>query len=495
MVDRLSRTDLAFLAEPATAPRHNATIDIFDPGDAGFDYARLVDLIRDRLAFVPRYRQRIQCRARPLAHPLWVDDEDFDLAFHVRRSALPRPGSRPAAGAGGPDHVPPARPDPPAVGGLLRRGARGRPGRPALQDPPGARRRGARPSTWDSSSSTTHTGRPRFEPDEWAPRSRAAHRRARSWPARSATRHDSQTVVNTVRGTSRPRAPRTPHPTARSVAGAVDRPRQVPESRSARALAAAPVGDRRDLPGRLPQGAQGARRHGQRRDPGDRHRRLRSWLMTRAESMGGIRQVRAVVPLGHRRGARGRPRSAARSPRTSSTCPSERRARSSGCTRSPTRSRRTRRPAAAWRPTGSPASPASRRRRSTRSGRGSPPTSCAAATSCRSPTCPGPQSPLYAAGAEMLASYPVAPLLPGHPLVISVTSYNGGVFYGITADRDLVPDADLLGICIREALDELLEVSLRRHGTRAPRGRRRAASPPGPTLKEPELGGPTLRIV
>src|SRR5215218_2591921 len=84
---------------------------------------------------------------------------------------------------------------------------------------------------------------------------------------------------------------------------------------------------------------------------------------------------------------------------------------------------------------------------------------------------PGPQAPLYAAGAEMLASYPVAPLVPGHPLVISVTSYNGGVFYGITADRDLVPDADLLGICIREALDELLEVSSAGR-QRAPRGRR-----------------------
>ena len=52
--------------------------------------------------------------------------------------------------------------------------------------------------------------------------------------------------------------------------------------------------------------------------------------------------------------ARGRPRSAARSPATSSTCRSASPARWSGCTRSPTRSRRTRRPAARSPPTGSP---------------------------------------------------------------------------------------------------------------------------------------------
>jgi diacylglycerol O-acyltransferase len=72
----------------------------------------------------------------------------------------------------------------------------------------------------------------------------------------------------------------------------------------------------------------------------------------------------------------------------------------------------------------------------------------------------------------MLGSYPVPPLLPGHPLAIGVTSYDGGVFYGITADRDWVPDAELLGTCLREALDELVEVS---SATReqAPRGRSR----------------------
>jgi diacylglycerol O-acyltransferase len=85
---------------------------------------------------------------------------------------------------------------------------------------------------------------------------------------------------------------------------------------------------------------------------------------------------------------------------------------------------------------------------------------------------PGPQAPLYAAGARMVATYPVPPLLEGHPLAIGVTSYDGSVYYGVTADRDMLSDADLLGPCIREALDELVESAIGDQ-PRAPRGRRR----------------------
>ena len=55
-----------------------------------------------------------------------------------------------------------------------------------------------------------------------------------------------------------------------------------------------------------------------------------------------------------------------------------------------------------------------------------------------------------------------------------MTSYDGGVFYGITADRDLLPDADVLGQCLTDALDELLDTAT---GTRprAPRGRKKPA--------------------
>ena len=88
---------------------------------------------------------------------------------------------------------------------------------------------------------------------------------------------------------------------------------------------------------------------------------------------------------------------------------------------------------------------------------------------------PGPQFPLYADGARMLESYPVHPLLPDHPLAIGVTSYDGGVFYGITTDRDAVPDADVLRQRLLEALDELKD-SASDTRPRAPRGRKKAAA-------------------
>jgi diacylglycerol O-acyltransferase len=84
---------------------------------------------------------------------------------------------------------------------------------------------------------------------------------------------------------------------------------------------------------------------------------------------------------------------------------------------------------------------------------------------------PGPQFPMYLAGAEMVETYPVPPLQPGFGVAIGVTSYDGGVYYGITADRDALPDIDVLGQCVREALDELVD-SASDSRPRAPRGRR-----------------------
>jgi diacylglycerol O-acyltransferase len=90
---------------------------------------------------------------------------------------------------------------------------------------------------------------------------------------------------------------------------------------------------------------------------------------------------------------------------------------------------------------------------------------------------PGPQFPLYAAGARMTESYPVQPLLPGHALAIGVTSYDGGVHFGVTADRDAVPDVEVIGQCLTEALAELSETTSESR-VRAPRGRRPAQPRP-----------------
>jgi diacylglycerol O-acyltransferase len=69
---------------------------------------------------------------------------------------------------------------------------------------------------------------------------------------------------------------------------------------------------------------------------------------------------------------------------------------------------------------------------------------------------PGPQVPLYANGARMLEMYPVVPLAEGQAVSIGLTSYNGGVYYGLNADRDSMPDIDVLATLIEEALAELV---------------------------------------
>ena len=57
----------------------------------------------------------------------------------------------------------------------------------------------------------------------------------------------------------------------------------------------------------------------------------------------------------------------------------------------------------------------------------------------------------------MLAAYPVVPLAKGQALSIGLTSYDGEVFYGLNADRDAMPDVDVLAQCLDDALAELLE--------------------------------------
>lgn len=57
------------------------------------DYSSLVRLVEDRLPLAPRYRQLVKPVTMGLARPVWVDDPDFDINFHIRRSGLPKPGT------------------------------------------------------------------------------------------------------------------------------------------------------------------------------------------------------------------------------------------------------------------------------------------------------------------------------------------------------------------------------------------------------------------
>jgi hypothetical protein len=59
----------------------------------------------------------------------------------------------------------------------------------------------------------------------------------------------------------------------------------------------------------------------------------------------------------------------------------------------------------------------------------------------------------------MVEVYPAIPLAQGQGLAIGLTSYDGQVFYGLTGDRSALPDVDLLGELLPEALSELREVA------------------------------------
>ncbi|WP_018155372.1 WS/DGAT/MGAT family O-acyltransferase [Demetria terragena] len=94
MTDRLSAQDAATLyLEDSGTPMHVGSVMIFAPGESDFNLERLLALVTSRIAYVPRYRQRVRSVPGGLANPVWVDDAEFDLSYHVRRSALPRPGT------------------------------------------------------------------------------------------------------------------------------------------------------------------------------------------------------------------------------------------------------------------------------------------------------------------------------------------------------------------------------------------------------------------
>jgi hypothetical protein len=57
----------------------------------------------------------------------------------------------------------------------------------------------------------------------------------------------------------------------------------------------------------------------------------------------------------------------------------------------------------------------------------------------------------------MLEVFPVVPLAKGQGVSIGLTSYDGGVYYGLNADRDSMSDVDILADLIEQSLTELLD--------------------------------------
>jgi WS/DGAT/MGAT family acyltransferase len=94
---RLSAMDSLFLlAETERAHMHVAVTAIFDGGTllnklGGVEIDRIRTHVGARLRSIPRYRQRLD--SVPFSRrPIWVDDDRFNIAYHVRHVSLPRPG-------------------------------------------------------------------------------------------------------------------------------------------------------------------------------------------------------------------------------------------------------------------------------------------------------------------------------------------------------------------------------------------------------------------
>src|SRR5215217_262434 len=90
-LDRLSAVDAGFLAqEKPNTHMHIGALALFEGAPPALD--EFLGHIESRLPLVPRYRQKLATPPLETGRPLWVDDPTFNLAYHVRHSALPPPG-------------------------------------------------------------------------------------------------------------------------------------------------------------------------------------------------------------------------------------------------------------------------------------------------------------------------------------------------------------------------------------------------------------------
>jgi diacylglycerol O-acyltransferase / wax synthase len=90
--ERLSPSDMSsLLAERGPIHVHVGATTIMEGEPPGFD--ELLEHVDSRLALVPRFRQRVTPTPLKLSNPTWTDDPGFDLRWHVRHAALPRPGT------------------------------------------------------------------------------------------------------------------------------------------------------------------------------------------------------------------------------------------------------------------------------------------------------------------------------------------------------------------------------------------------------------------
>jgi WS/DGAT/MGAT family acyltransferase len=461
MTDRLSPLDVSFLyLETPTTAMHVGGVAIFDPpkGEGEFVYDALVALVAQRISLVQRYRQKVRWVPGKLANPVWVDDEEFDITYHVRRSALPRPGTldqlRELVGRVQSRQLDRNRPlwEIYLVEGLAD-------GRFAIITKTHHAMVDGISAIDISTLILDPTTTPREIPDDgWVPR-REPSSVSLVVNALSDTLRRPTQVIDTIRGEVAD---------VRAIGA-----RFTGTATGLLAAARTSLRPAPDSPLNATIGEQ--RRFGMATTELDDYKRvrkahggtvndvvlatvagaLRIWLLTRGESVTPATTVRAMVPVSVRTDEQG----GTLGNRVSAIFVDL--------------------------PVGEP-SPVVRLHQVSyamkahkESGQSvaadaivalsgfAPPTIHSAAARLASgfsrrlfnvvvTNVPGPQFPLYAAGAPMLECYPVVPLSKGQAVSVGLTSYNGGVYYGLNADRDAMPDVDVLAQCIEESLEELV---------------------------------------
>ena len=466
-MQRLSPLDAMFLHQdhPET-PRHVASLAILAPGDRPLDYDRLIQVISDRIDLVPRYRQVPRRIPGGVGMPVWVDDEHFDLSLHVRRSALPRPGGRDALHdlvgrliARRLDH------ERPLWELYLIEGLKG--GELALLFK-------SHQALVDGSHTVDlaqvlleETQRDRAIPhEEWTPRSTPGTVELLTGSLRSQISHPAELLWSGEYQWSRVVS----HLPGLGPDGTTHGPLTAAPSRHRRFTSvSAPLTEfrrvRDEHGGTVNDVILAAIAGG-----------LRGWMLTRAEPVTAKTSFRAMVPMSVTRDGPaegGHPTSLGPLVRgLMLTLPV-------GESNAVVRLHQVSYALKGHRETGS-AVAANKLANlpgfatSTFHAVGAR----VAADEANRPyhlvitNVPGPQDPVYMAGQQLRQIFPAIPLTGHRAISVGVTSYDGHVFFGIVTDREAVPDADVLGQCILEALEELTE-TIGPKRARAPRGRKR----------------------
>jgi len=95
---QLSNSDAVFISvESPNAPSHVAGLTILDPSSSSaFGFERFLEILHERIELVARFKWKLFEPSLGIDRAYWVEDENFDVADHVHRVAVPKPGDRAA---------------------------------------------------------------------------------------------------------------------------------------------------------------------------------------------------------------------------------------------------------------------------------------------------------------------------------------------------------------------------------------------------------------